>query len=80
VHPAGGVLDDREAVQPGERDRLGVKEITRQNSFGVGAQDSPQDGPDLREAGSIPAMFKIAHTVAGAILRPSWASSPAILR
>jgi hypothetical protein len=31
MHPAGGVLNDREAVQPDERGRLGMKEITRED-------------------------------------------------
>jgi hypothetical protein len=39
MDPAGGVLDDSEAVRPGERDRLGMKEITDQDPFGLGAQE-----------------------------------------
>jgi hypothetical protein len=80
MHPAGGVLDDREAVQPGERDRLAMEEITSEDPFGLGTQELSPGRPDLRGAGSIPAFFKINHTVDGAILRPRPASSPAILR
>jgi hypothetical protein len=36
MHPAGGVLDDREAVQPAEHDRLGMKEITSEDPLGLG--------------------------------------------
>jgi hypothetical protein len=36
MHPAGGVLDDREAVQPDEHDRLDMKEITGENPVGLG--------------------------------------------
>src|SRR5262245_66591018 len=38
VCPAGGVLNDREAVQPDERDRLGMKEVTGENPLGLSPQ------------------------------------------
>jgi hypothetical protein len=74
------VLDDHQAVQPGERDRLDMKEITGEDSLGLGAQEFSPGRPDLAGAGSIPAFFKITQTIDGAILRPRPASSPAILR
>src|SRR4051794_3185475 len=39
VYPAGGVLDDGEAIQPGERDRLSVEEVTGEDSLGLGTQE-----------------------------------------
>ena len=44
------------------------------------AGDNAHVGPDLRGAGSIPAFLRIVHTVAGAILMPRPASSPAMRR
>lgn len=38
---AGGVLDDGEAVQPGQGDRVGMEEITGQDFFGLGPQELP---------------------------------------
>jgi hypothetical protein len=70
VHPAGGVLNDREAVQTDEHDRLGIEKSHARIPSAWARRNSPQAGPELRGAGSIPAFFKIAHTVDGAILRP----------
>jgi hypothetical protein len=36
---AAGVLDDGEAVQPGQGDRVGVEEITGEDPFGLGPQE-----------------------------------------
>jgi hypothetical protein len=80
VHRPGVVLDHRKAVQPREHDRLHVEEVAGEDPLCLGAQELPpaQPSPDRRGAGSIPAFFKIAHTVDGATLWPSPASSPAI--
>jgi hypothetical protein len=43
-------------------------------------RNSLQLGPDRRGAGSMPAFFKVAHTVDGATLRPSPANSPVMRR
>jgi hypothetical protein len=80
MHPAGGVLDDRKAVQAGERIVSAWKKSQAKIPSAWARKNSPQAGPDLRGAGSIPAFFKIAHTVDGAIRRPRRASSPAIRR
>jgi hypothetical protein len=73
-------LNDRETVQAGERDRLGMEEVTGEDPSAWARRNSPHAGPDLRGAVSIPAFFKIAHAVDGAILRPGPVSSAAILR
>jgi len=46
VYPAGGVFDDRTAVQPGEEHSISREEVTRQNPTRVGAQElRPGWGP-----------------------------------
>jgi len=39
VYPAGGVFDDREAIQPGEEHGVAVKEVARENSVCLAAQE-----------------------------------------
>jgi hypothetical protein len=39
VDPAGGVFDNREAVQPGEQHGVAVEEVARQDPTGLGAQE-----------------------------------------
>jgi len=39
VNTAGGVLDYRKAVQPGECNRVGMEEITGNDPFGLGFQE-----------------------------------------
>src|SRR6266480_2099648 len=41
VHPAGGVLDDREHIQPREGDRVEVEEVTCHDPFGLGFEELP---------------------------------------
>jgi hypothetical protein len=74
------VFDHREAVQPGKSNRSTLKKSQAKIPSAWARKNSPHAGPDLRGAGSIPAFFKIAQTVDGAILRPRPASSPVILR
>ena len=35
--PSGRALDDREAVQPSQDDRLGMEEVTDEDPYGLGA-------------------------------------------
>ena len=44
VDPAGGVLEDREALQPGEQHGLAVEEVAGENSVCVAAQKFGPDG------------------------------------
>jgi hypothetical protein len=80
LDPAGGVLDHGEAVQPGQRDRVGVEEITGEDPLGLTRRNWHQLGPDRRGTGSMPASCRIRQTVAAPIFRPSPANSPVIRR
>jgi hypothetical protein len=68
VQPASAVLDGHENIEPFQHDRVHSEEVTRDHRMGLSGQKLPPRGPDLRGAGSIPAAFKISHTVEGATL------------
>jgi hypothetical protein len=80
VDPAGGVLHDGEAVQPCQRDGLGMKEVNRQDADGRCCEELLPARAGSPRRRSIPAFFKMARTVDGATLRPSPASSPVMRR
>jgi hypothetical protein len=63
VHPAGGVLDDEERVEPPQRDRLEVEQVAGTIACACARRNSVHDGPARRGAGSIPAAWRIAQTV-----------------
>jgi hypothetical protein len=80
VDPTRGVLDHGEAVQPGEQIRLDVKKSAARIPSAWVLRNWAQVGSPRRGAGSNPAFFKIAHTVAGETFRPRPAICPAMRR
>ncbi len=76
-HPAGGVLDDEEAVQASE---VTVSRWTRSQARiprACAVRNSRQVGPDRRGAGSSPAVVRILHTVEAPTL---WGSETVLWR
>ena len=67
VHPAGGVLDDEERVEPAQGDRVEVEQVAGQDRLGLRGRNCAQVGPARRGAGSIPRAVRIFHTVEAAI-------------
>jgi len=68
-----GVLEQGQDVSLGAVELVGCEEVARQDRLGLGAQDSNQAGPVRRGAGSMPAFFKISHTVdAAATQQAAW--------
>jgi hypothetical protein len=63
VHPAGGVLDDEERVQPAQGDGVEVKQVAGQDRVRLGPQELGPgwSGPSRR--GSMPALWRMVHTV-----------------
>jgi len=57
VHPAGGVLDDEERLQPVQSDRVEVEQVAREDRVGMGPQELGPgwSGPSGRgvEAGAV---------------------------
>ncbi len=65
------------SVQAAQRHGVDVEEVRRQDRLRLGVKEPRQDCPDRRGAGSIPASFRICHTVDDASLCPGPASSTA---
>jgi hypothetical protein len=66
VHAAGGMLDDEQNVEPVPQQRVDAQEVRGENAVCLGAQEFGQLAPSRRGAGSMPARFRIDHTVQGA--------------
>ncbi len=64
-HPAGGVLDDEEAIQAGEGHRLQVEQVAGEDPAGLRGEElrPGRTGPARRGAGSRPAAVRIRQTV-----------------
>lgn len=71
-----GVLDDGEDVRRRAVQGGGGEEVAGQNGVGLAAQERGHVCRSRSGAGSIPLCFRISHTVEGATLIPSAASSP----
>jgi hypothetical protein len=76
----GGMLDHGEDVSLSAVQQIRGEEIACQDRLGLGAQELWPGGSARRGAGSIPAFFRISHTVDAATFAPRPASSPWILR
>jgi hypothetical protein len=79
MDPAGGVTTARQYSLANVMVSA-WKKSTAKMPAACALRNSFQLGPDRRGAGLIPAFFKMAHTVDGATLRPSPASSPVMRR
>jgi hypothetical protein len=76
VDAAAAVLDGHEHVEAAQEDRVDVREVEARMVWACAARNWRQVGPDRCSAGSIPAAFKIFHTVEAATGWPSPISSP----
>jgi hypothetical protein len=74
------VLDRGQDISLGAIEQVSREEVARQDRLGLGAQELRPRWPGSRGAGSIPAFFRISHTVDAATFTPRPASSPWILR
>jgi hypothetical protein len=66
VHAAGGMLDYEQDVEPVQQQRVDAEEVRGENAVCWARRNSRQLGPSRRGAGSMPARFRINHTVLGA--------------
>ena len=73
-------LDDEQHLQPLQQHPLNGEQVTSEDAGRRVAQNSRQDGPARRGAGSIPARYRIRHTVLADTPWLSPTSSPWILR
>jgi hypothetical protein len=71
-----GVLDHGQDIGLGPIEQVGCEEVTCQDRPGLGTQEHRPGWPVRRGAGSMPALFKISHTVDAETRTPSPASSP----
>ena len=74
------MLDDGQDVGLGAAGQAGGEESRARIASAWERRNCDQVGAVRRGAGSIPAFFRIAHTVAAATFTPRPASSPWILR
>ena len=63
VHPAGGVLDDEERVEPVQGDGVEVKQVASEIPVRLGPQEFVHEGPVRRDDGSMPALCRIFQMV-----------------
>jgi len=66
VHLAGRDLEEEQHVDPFEQHGVDGQEVTGQHRFLLGRQELFPGRPDRRGAGSIPAWWRIFHTVLAA--------------
>jgi hypothetical protein len=79
MHPAGAVLDEHHVTNTYKRLNSTVstcRKSTARIPAAWACRNCRHVGPERRGAGSMPAARRISHTVDGAILTPSFASSP----
>src|SRR5258708_10511217 len=75
MHPAGAMFDKHQDIQSPEEHGVHVQEIDCDDPGGMGVQELPP-ARARRSAGSMPAAYRIFHTVDGAIVTPRFLSSP----
>jgi len=63
VHPAAGVLDDEEHVEPVQADRVEMEHVAGQDRLGLRVKELRPGRTARRGAGSIPAALRMVHTV-----------------
>ena len=63
VHPAGGVLDDEERVEPVQGDGVEVKQVAGQDPVRLGPQEFGPRGSGAAGRGSMPALCRIFQMV-----------------
>jgi hypothetical protein len=63
VHPAGGLLDDEERVEPVQGDGVEVKQVASENPLRLGPQKMGPRGPAPRDDGSMPALCRTVQMV-----------------
>jgi hypothetical protein len=63
VHPAGGVLNDEERIQPAQVDGVEVEQVAGEDRVRLGPQNSVHDSPARLVDGSMPALCRIFQTV-----------------
>ena len=80
VHPAGVMFDEYQDIDALQQHGVHVQEVDREDPGCLGVQEQRRAGPVRRDAGSMPAACRICHTVDGATVTPSSASSPWIRR
>ena len=78
--PPAGVLNVRQDVGGGAIKQVYGEEVAGQDRFGLGLEKLGPGRPFRCGAGSMPAFFRIAHTMDGATLMPSRANSPVTRR
>ena len=76
VYAAAVVLDHHEHVEAAQEDGVDVGEVDREDRLGLGGEELSPGRSGPARAGSMPAAFKIFHTVDAAIRWPSPTSSP----
>jgi len=77
VHAPGAVLDEEQHIQAALEYGVDVEEVRGEDRLRLGLKEcARQVCPDRLGAGSMPASLRICHTVDGASLYPSPASSP----
>ena len=72
----GAVLDRRKDVRFRAIGQVSGEEVQRRDPCAWDGRNAARPGPSRRGAGPIPASLRICHTVDGATLMPSAASSP----
>jgi hypothetical protein len=80
VNPAVVVLDDEQDIEPTEKDGVDMEEVDCGDRVGLADRNCFQLAAVCSGAGSIPADFRIAQMVEGAILYPRPVSSLQIRR
>jgi hypothetical protein len=65
VYAAAAVLDHHQDVEAAEEDGVDVSEVDREDRVGLRGGDLSPGRAGPSRAGSIPAFFKIVHTVGG---------------
>lgn len=71
VYTAGGVLDEKQYVQP-RLSNVSTQKVGDHNALCSGRQEWSPDGPLRRGAGSMPASLRIDHIVlANRVAKPS---------
>jgi hypothetical protein len=71
----GGVLDHGQDIGLGAAEQAGREEAACQDRVGLGALELRPDRPGSARRGSIPAFFRVSHTVDAATFTPSTAAA-----
>jgi hypothetical protein len=76
VHAAAAVFDHDEYVEAAQEEGVDVGEVDREDRVGLRGQELSPGRPAPLWGGSMPAFFKIVHTVDAATEWPRPISSP----